>query len=286
MFANKYTLNINNFNTGTTEQYISGVSLSTQFQIVDNDELINRVFVDTEAQNAINKILDYDRVRYMPLLPSNDLVSSITYDLSMLDANNQYSTNYGGIGFQYDDVKFRKNAFTNSFLRLSFYDSDDAMVQNLVGFTTLYSRLRTIDLITGSFGSVVGLPKPINDIPINFTVENPIINRRGFAEGFHLYYYKDALNIGESKSLYMKASFNNAKTGKSDNLMVKNTPQFVDKLINELYVKIIISRTTTGYYYKFDETYQGNQTTPPVLTNNITFVGTSVNVKLYQVAAL
>jgi hypothetical protein len=84
----------------------------------------------------------------------------------------------------------------------------------------------------------------------------------------------------------MKASFNNAKTGKSVNLMVKNTPQLVNKLINELYVKIIISRTTTGYYYKFDETYQGNQTIPPVLTNNITFVGTSVNVKLYQVAAL
>jgi hypothetical protein len=286
MFANKYTLNINNFNTGTTEQYISGISLSTQFQIVDNDELINRVFVDTEVENAINEILDYDRVRYMPLLPSNDLVSSITYDLSLLNNNNQYTTNYGGIGFQYDDVKFRKNSFNNSFLRLSFYDSDDAMVQNLVGFTTLYSRLRTIDLVTGGFGNVAGLPKPINDIPINFTLENPIINRRGFAEGFHIYYYKDALNIGESKSLYMKASFNNAKTGKSVNLMVKNTPQLVNKLINELYVKIIISRTTTGYYYKFDETYQGNQTIPPVLTNNITFVGTSVNVKLYQVAAL
>jgi hypothetical protein len=222
----------------------------------------------------------------MPLLPSDNLVSSITYDLSLLNANNQYTTNYGGIGFQYDDVKFRKNSFNNSFLRLSFYDSDDAMVQNLVGFTTLYSRLRTIDLISGAFGTVVGLPKPINDIPINFTLENPIINRRGFAEGFHLYYYKDALNIGESKSLYMKASFNNAKTGKSVNLMVKNTPQLIDKLVNELYVKIIITRTTTGYYYKFDETYQGNQDTPPNTPNNVTFVGTSVNVKLYQVAAL
>jgi hypothetical protein len=285
MFANKYTLNINNFNTGTTAQYIN-VPMSTQFQIVDNDELINRVFVDTEVENAVNEILDYDRVRYMPLLPSNDLVSSITYDLSLLNANNQYTTNYGGIGFQYDDVKFRKNSFNNSFLRLSFYDSDDAMVQNLVGFTTLYSRLRTIDLVTGGFGNVAGLPKPINDIPINFTLENPIINKRGFAEGFHLYYYKDVLNIGETKNLYMKASFNNAKTGKSVNLMVKNTPQFVDKLVNELYVRIIISRTSTGYYYKFDDTYQGNLTTPPITTNNITFVGTSVNVKLYQVAAL
>jgi hypothetical protein len=285
MFANKYTLNLNNFNTGTTEQYIT-IPMSTQFQIVDNDELINRIFVDTEAQNAVNKILDYDRVRYMPLTPSNDLVSQITYDLSLFNSGNTYVTNYGGIGFQYDDVKFRKSSFTSSFLRLSLYDSDDAMVQNLVGFITLFSKLRPIDLLPSLNGSIAGLPKPINDIPINFTVENPIINKRGFAEGFHLYYYRDALNIGQSKYLYMKASFNNAKTGKSNNLMVKNTAQPIELLINELYIRIIISRTTTGYYYKFDETYQGNNNLPPNTPNNITFVGTSVNVKLYQVAAL
>ena len=285
MFANKYTLNLNNFNTGTTEQYIT-IPMSTQFQIVDNDELINRIFVDTEAQNAVNKILDYDRVRYMPLTPSNDLVSQITYDLSLFNSGNTYVTNYGGIGFQYDDVKFRKSSFTSSFLRLSLYDSDDAMVQNLVGFITLFSKLRPIDLLDGLNSSIAGLPKPINDIPINFTVENPIINKRGFAEGFHLYYYRDVLNIGQSKYLYMKASFNNAKTGKSNNLMVKNTAQPIELLINELYIRIIISRTTTGYYYKFDETYQGNNNLPSNTPNNITFIGTSVNVKLYQVAAL
>jgi hypothetical protein len=84
----------------------------------------------------------------------------------------------------------------------------------------------------------------------------------------------------------MKASFNNAKTGKSNNLMVKNTAQPIELLINELYIRIIISRTTTGYYYKFDETYQGNNNLPSNTPNNITFIGTSVNVKLYQVAAL
>jgi hypothetical protein len=285
MFANKYTLNLNNFNTGTTEQYIT-IPMGTQFQIVDNDELINRIFVDTEAQNAVNKILDYDRVRYMPITPSNDLVSQITYDLSLFNSGNTYVTNYGGVGFQYDDVKFRKSSFTSSFLRLSLYDSDDVMVQNLVGLITLFSKLRPIDLLPSLNGSIAGLPKPINDIPINFTVENPIINRRGFAEGFHLYYYRDALNIGQSKYLYMKASFNNAKTGKSNNLMVKNTAQPIELLINELYVRIIISRTTTGYYYKFDETYQGNDNLSLNTPNNITFIGTSANVKLYEVAAL
>lgn len=285
MFANKYTLNLQNFNTGTTEQYIS-VPMGTQFQIVDNDELINRIFVKTEAQNAVNKILDYDRVRYMPITPNNDLVSSITYDLSLFDINNVYTTKYGGIGFQYDDVKFRKNSFTKTFLRLSIFDSDDAMTQNLVGFITLFSKLRTIDLEPSSGSVIAGVPKPINDIPVNYTLENPIVNRRGFAEGFHLYYYRDVLNIGDSKYLYMKASFSNAKTGKSNNLMVKNTPQLIENLVNELHIRIIISRTTTGYYYIFDETYQGNQTTPPNTPNNITFVGTNVNVRLYEVDAL
>lgn len=283
MFANKYKLNINNFNTGSTEQYIT-VPLGTQFQFVDNSELIDRVFVETEVENSINKILDYDRVRFMPLTQSDELVSEITYDLSLFDSNNVYTTFYGGIGFQYDDVKFRKNAFTNSFLRLSIYDSDDPMTQNLVGYTTLYSKLRTVDLDSSTTATILGLPKPINQIPINFTVENPIINRRGFAEGFHIYYYKDSLTIGESKYLYIKASFNNAKTGKSFNLMVKNTPQIVNDLVHELYTRIIITRTTTGYYYKFDETYQGNTTQN--ITNNIIVNGNSITVKLYQVAAL
>lgn len=285
MFVNKYTLNINNFNTGTTEQYIT-VPLDTQFQIVDNDELINRVFVDTEVENSVNRILDYDRVRFIPLLPNDSLVSSITYDLSLLSPNGQYTTNYGGIGFQYDDVKFRKNSFTKSFLRLSFYDSNDSMVQNLVGVTTLFSSLKTIDLMSAGSGNVAGVPKPINDIAINFTIQNPLCNKRAFAEGFHLYYYKDSLSIGQSKYLYMKASFSNAKTGKSTNLMVKGNAQTVDKLVNELYVRLIITRTSTGYYYKFDDTYQGNDSTPPNTPNNITFVGTSVNVKLYEVLAI
>jgi hypothetical protein len=285
MFANKYTLNINKYTGTTTEQYIN-IPLGGQFQIVDNSELIDRVFVATEVENSINKILDYDRVRFMPLTSDNQMVASIVYDLSLLNSNNQYTTVYGGVGYQYDDVKFRKNSFTNSFVRLSFFDSDDPMNQNLVSVTTLFSKLRTIDLQTNQTSTIAGLPKPINDIPINFTVENPIINKRGFAEGFHLYYYKDSLNINETKYLYMKANFNNAKTGKSINLMVKDSPQDVQNLVHELYTRIIITRTSTGYYYKFDETYQGNSTTPINTPNNVTVNGNDVNIKLYQVVSL
>jgi len=67
--------------------------------------------------------------------------------------------------------------------------------------------------------------------------------------------------------------------------MVKNTPQYIENLVNELYTRIIVSRTTTGYYYQFDNTYQGNSTlenTP----NNITQIGNSIIINLYQVSSL
>ena len=187
-----------------------------------------------------------------------------------------------------DDVKFRKNAFTHSFLRLSLYDSSDPFVQNLVGYMTLYCRLSNVDLLSGGTTNIsIGLPKPVSQIPIRFVVENPIINKRGFGEGFHLYYYKDSLNIGESKYLYMKASFMNAKTGKSKNLMVKNTPQHIEDLVHELYVRIKINRTTTGYYYALDNIYQGNNPNNTIANNNITSTGNSeAIIRFYEVKAL
>lgn len=277
MFANKYTLNLKDY-TGTTSQQII-VPIDMDFQIVDNAELIQRVFVETEVENAINKILDYDRVRFMPLTQDNIPVNTITYDVTFTPNINTYD----GIGFDYDDLKFRKNSFTYSHLKLLIFDSDDPMVQNLVGYSTLYCRLTTNNLVSTN-GALLGLPKPLSSIPINFTVENPIINKRGFAEGYHVYFYKDSLNIGDTKYLYIRGIFNNAKTGKSVNMMVKNSAQNVQSLVHELYTRIIITRTQTGYYYKFDETYQGNPTvTGP---NNVTRVGNDLSIKLYQVMAI
>jgi len=282
MFVNNYKLNIKDFSSGSTEQFVT-VPISTQYQIVDNSELIDRVFVDIEVENSINKILNYDRVRYTPLTNNDNFISNITFDISVLDSNNNFVTSYGGAGFVDDDIKFKKNAFTKSFIKLSFYDSDNLMTQNLVAFSTIFSRLRTVDLLTSSNSSIAGLPKPVNDIPLNFTVNNPLTNYRAVSEGFYLYYYQDILKIGETKYLYMRASFNNAKNGKSINLMVKNTPQNIQNLVNELHTRIIITRTNDGYYYKFDDSYQGNLNVSP---NNVIFVGDSVNIKLYQVFAL
>jgi len=142
------------------------------------------------------------------------------------------STSYGAIGFDNDDIKYERNNFLQTFLYLAFYDTDNPMNQRLVSYVTLFSEITQDNLLPDNasqviaYGSVIGLPgqpKRATDIPLQFVLSSPIFNPRGFGEGYHLYDYKDELDIGQWKYLYMKASFKNAKTGKTTGLMVKNT---------------------------------------------------------------
>jgi hypothetical protein len=280
MFVNKFKINISTIPSGVTATTIS-FPISMDFQNVDQSELINRVFVENEVENSINPILDYDKVRFLPLTPNGVSVSSIVYDVKLL-VNGTYVNNYGNVGFTDDDIKYRKNSFKQTYVNLSLYDSDNALTQNLLGFSTIYSELRTTDLIQNVGNGVLGQPKPAINVPINFVLENPLQNPKGFCEGFHVYDFKDSLKIGESKYLYMRASFKNAKTGKSVNLMVKNTAQPIESLVKELYTRLKLTRTQTGYYYEIDDTYQGNNTTG---TNNVAYNNNSVIVSLYEINA-
>jgi hypothetical protein len=284
MFANKYKINISTIDSGATATTIT-VPITMTFQNVDNAELIERVFVDTEVEYAINPIKDYEKVRFLPLDLQGNHIDKITYDIYLLDSSGNYKGFYGDIGFVDDDVKFRKQSFKQTFLNLSFYDSDNPLTQNLVTFITLYSELNTSDLLQPPLppNTIPGTPKPVGQIPVNFVVENPLINPRGFAEGYYLYDYKSGLKIGASKYLYMRASFKNAKTGKSVNLMVKNTAQPIDKLVHELYTRYKLVRDSTGFYYEIDNTYQGNIGVTG--TNNVVYNSNTSKVTLYQIKA-
>ncbi len=283
MFANKIKLNINTVFSGSSGSNII-LPMETSFHPVDQSELIDRVFVDIETEKAINPIVDYEKTRYIPIDSNSLPIEKIIY---VLDFNGQ--TTFGGIGFTNDDIKFQKNSFINSFLNLNFYDSDNPLTQNLVSNVTLFTQIKSSDLYqTGSDTISIGQVLPSDQIPIMFVLENPIVNNRGFSEGFHLYGYKDELNVGESKYLYMRASFNNAKSGSSINMMVKSTPQPIDYLVHELYTRYILTRTNDGFYYKIDDTYQGN--TGVTGTNNVSYTTNNgyntVTITLNQILAL
>jgi hypothetical protein len=286
MIANRYQINLSTISSGATDIYLN-IPLSLESQEIGKSELIQTKFVDVETEKAINPILDYDKVRFLPVNSNNVNINKITYALDLTG-----STKYGSIGFDNDDIKFERNNFKQTFLYLAFYDTDNPMNQRLVSYITLFSEITPSNLLpnnetqTAIYGSVIGLPgqtKPAIEIPLQFTLSSPIFNPRGFNEGYHLYDYKDELDIGQSKYLYMKASFKNAKTGKTTGLMVKNTSQLkIDEVIKEVYTRYKLFRTITGYYYQIDNTYQIDTTTG---VNNVSISNapSDILINLYQI---
>ena len=288
MFVNNFQINLATLGSGTTATTIN-IPINMEYQIVDNAELVNRVFVDVETEKNINPIIDYEKTRFKPIrisfLGFNTIVTQVNkiiYAVTFLSNSNTY----GAIGFTDDDIKFRKENFKQSFLNLNFYDSDNPLSQNLVTNITLYSRLTPANLVPmGSPTGIIGQPLPALQIPITYILENPVFNPRGFSEGYFLYDYKDELLInGPPKYLYMKASFKNAKDGKTTNMMVKSTPQPIDTLIHELYTRFVLFRSPIGYFYFIDTTYQGNGPNAP---NNVIVSGNNdIIIRLYEIDAI
>jgi hypothetical protein len=126
MIANKYQINLSTLSANTTDLYVN-IPITMDYQIADQSDLVKRVFVDTEREKSINPIVDYDKVRYLPLDTNNINIDKIIYNVNFTNTNT-----YGGIGFTDDDIKYRKSAFKNSFLNLNFYDSDNPLTQNLI----------------------------------------------------------------------------------------------------------------------------------------------------------
>ena len=282
MFVNQYQINLSTLSSATTATTIN-IPINLEYQIVDQSEIIERVFVDIEVEKTINPIVDYEKTRFKPINSNNKVVNKITYELDLSG-----KTTYGSIGFTDDDIKFETERFKQTFLNLSFYDSDIPLTQNLLSFITLNPSLAKSDLSQSTTSNLVlGQTKPASEIKLTFICENPIINLRGKSNGYYLYDFKDELIMnGAPKSLYMKATFKNAKTGKVTNLMVNDKALPIEDLIKKLYTRYILTKTDKGFFYKIDTTYNTPNTTPPT-PNNVTEVlnTDNITVKLYQILA-
>lgn len=253
-------------------------------QMTDQSELVKTKFVDVEVEKAINPIFDYEKARFFPIYfpnPNNTnlyfKVQNIIYNAKFLASSGFPSglSYYGDIGMSDDDIRYGKKRFENSFLNLSFYDSDRATDQRLISYIDVYPRITSNDI--QSVGDPKpGLPKPAASIPITFTLSDTVKNPAGFAEGFYLYNYKDEVVSNLPKELYMRARFNNAATGKSVNMMTESTAYYIDELVDKLYTKYVLYRNNTGYYYAIDVNY----------SNNVVRVGNEITVNIYEIQAL
>lgn len=236
-------------------------------QMVDQAEIIDRKFVEVEVENAINPILDYEKVRFLPAIISPSAtattvnlpvieIQTVTYQINLLDNNNNYfspSTTYADAGFDNDDLRFRKNRLIKSYLRLDFYDSDILTDQRLVASMSINPNITYADIQPNISAYPVATNKRLS-----FQLKNPLTNDEVFGEGFFIYYFKDEVDINLPEILYMRATFNNAKTGISKGLMTDSTQVPIDQLVDQLHTRYVLHRTQTGYYYAIDSQYSNN----------------------------
>lgn len=283
----KYKLRVDDIATsGST----INIPIDMKFITIDQAEVVGKDFVDVEVEKAINPIIDYEKTRFILTNTNNVIMDNVAYELNFLTGGTFPSQTYlSHLGFDYDDVKFRKNGFLKSFLRLNFYDTDIPTNQRLISFLTIFCKITKRDVIPIGAPNA-GLPVGVNMFPVRFILSNPIKDPSGFAEGFYLYHYKDEVNFNLPKELFMRAEFNNAKTGKRTSFITVNTPQTVDDVVDKLHMKYILKRDVTGYYYEIDNTYSTNV----IYTSDVDGDGNGVGgtmdggikVKLYEIQVI
>lgn len=281
MSVNKYKIRLNQGGPKLLK-----IPLELDFASMGQRDIVNREFVKEEVEESINPIVDYEKARFTPVLSNKTPVSDLIYKLNFLGPNGSIlnGTTYGDIGFSDDDIKFQKNSFKKSFLRLSFYDFDKPTNQNLISFVTLFPKLKLSDLNplvkNGQPNTLGGLPKAANLIPVDFSLQNPVTNPKAYAEGFYLYYFKNRIKKNDAipVNLYMRAEFNNAATGKTTRFITTSNKLPINELINKLHVRYLLNRDSTGYDYSIDTNYQN--------ATNIIEGNTKLTVNLYEIQAI
>lgn len=252
------------------DNYIN-IPLNLTFETIDRFDLIKKNFIDIEVNKAINPILDYEKVRLSPKI-NNSLFNKVIFKLNLLKNGVLSNTFISDLGFTQEDVNYSKNSFKKSFLRLSLYDSDNLGTQRLMSFYTIFLKVLP-EFISPNNGSLAGLPSNINSIPLMFRVKNPLLYLDDYSEGFNLYHYKDEIPQNLSKSMYMRFTFNNAKSGTSTGLMTVNSPQNIDDLVKKIHIKYDLFKDQTGFYYSIDTSY----------SNNIQLNGDEITINLYEI---
>ncbi len=275
MLINRQKIRLDTINSvsGTTID----IPLSIDFFPVDNSEVIETEFVDTEVQNSINPIVDNDKIRFLPSytgISTSDnfiVVPEIKINLHLIKrgTSKERATTYGNYGFSNDDIKYRRKRFTESFIRLEFYDKPTLNNSNLLEVINIPIQIgqdQKYNFIENYNGSTYNITDnfnldnkslPSTIMPISVRLSNPIKLPNRSSEGYNMFWYKDLVDAtNDGYKLYMQATFNDASTGKSL-LLVNynhNSKIFLNDILSDggirfLEYLLVKDNTDNGYKY-------------------------------------
>lgn len=206
-------------------------------------------FANARAEESVNKIIDYEKMKFIPCFLDGDktrLYETMTYNIRLRNRvlNEEWKTEdeqywfsapenanfdqryrsdlVSALGFDDADVYYQKEKVKNTFLRLSFYNSNDRRTQQL-----LYSAKIYLD--SGKlFGKFIKNAEHYDwaeeivdhrftadtedNMYLEFTCSNSL-DTGNTSEGFYLYMFPSNLNDNERAVIYMKAELSNSKYG-------------------------------------------------------------------------
>ena len=275
MLINRQKIRLDTINSisGTTID----IPLVIDFFPVDNSEVIENDFVDTEVQKAINPIVDNDKIRFLPsytgVSTGNNyiVVPEIKINLHLIKSgtSNTHVTTYGEYGFSDEDVKYRRKRFTESFVRLEFYDKPTLNNNNLlvvvdvpvqIGYDQKYEYIKNYNGTNPNITKNIYLNNaslPSKQMPMSFRISDPVKLPNRTSEGFNMFWYKDLVDGSlNGYKLYMQATFNDASNGKSL-LLVNynhNTKLFIKDILSDTgirFLEYLLVRDNTDNGYKY-----------------------------------
>ena len=283
-----------------------GFVQNTDYIHLYQEERNNTLFVEKIKKSVIPPVINMERVKYAPIIRDEkeiSIVCGITFNLhfrerddnwnivknrnwctcnptAIKDKNFEKSDSLYHLGFNDSDAQYQKMKLKKSFIRLSFYSSNDPLSQSLLYYSTIFldsgylfgqfNKKRTELIGEGKIWSPNEAPKYVlsaasennSDIRIDsqITIHNEFDATKS-SEGFNLYLFADDCEIVDDdkdfRTIYMKVEFNHAGYGKTIPFIVwpnkvGDDDLTIDKYFESVYIPLRIQHINDKYYYYFD----------------------------------
>ena len=285
-----------------------GFVQNTDYIHLYQEERNNTLFAEKIKKSVIPPVINMERVKYAPIIRDGEegeeisIVCGITFNLhfrerddnwnivknegwctcnptAIKNENFEKSDSLYYLGFNDSDTQYQKMKLKKSFIRLSFYSSDDPLSQSLLYYSTIFldsgylfgqfNKKRTELIGEGKIWSPNEAPKYVleaasensSDIRIDsqITIHNEFDTTKS-SEGFNLYLFADDCEIVDDdkdfRTIYMKVEFNHAGYGKTIPFMP--WPELgtdhgvtIEEYLKNVYIPVKICHINKAYYYYF-----------------------------------
>ena len=269
---------------------------------MNQSDYINNILIPNRVNENINKIVDMEKQIFNPIC---DNIEPLTMEFILClrerkDENNNYiegwknnatkeewsfgaetsgETNYntivnytgdklGYLGFEDNDVYYRKNNVKKSFIRLSFYDSKSRANQSLLYYSTIFFDENKLyanyvnDCNTIKDNVVTNADSTVNAV-LSTHSKYDFSNS---SEGFYLYLFPSLCKNGEA-TIYMKVEFNHAKFGytiplalykNEENDFKYQSGKVLTDVLNDLYTEVKIKYDNVNNRFTWEVPYTKN----------------------------